>query len=57
MTDEERFKVGLTINTPPPPPLPRNDQSQNFTKFPNLILLNDENQITAYENTEEVSFE
>ena len=26
-------------------------------KFPNLILLNDENQITAYENTEEVSFE
>ena len=57
MTDEERFKVGLTINTPAPTPLPRNDQSQNFTKFPNLILLNDENQITAYENTEEVSFE
>ena len=55
MTDEERFKVGLTINTPPR--LPRNDQSQNFTKFPNLILFNDENQITAYENTEEVSFE
>ena len=39
------------------PPLPRNDQSQNFTKFPNLILLYNENQITAYENTEEVSFE
>ena len=56
MTDEERFKVGLTMNIPPSP-LPRNDQSQNFTKFPNFILLNNENQITAYENTEEVSFE
>ena len=55
MTDEERFKVGLIMNTSPP--LPRNDQSQNFTKFPSLILVNNENQITAYENTEEVSFE
>ena len=53
MTDEERFKVGITVNIFPP----RGDQSQNSTKFPNLILLNDENQIAAYENTEEVSFE
>ena len=53
MTDEERFKVGITVNIFPP----RCDQSQNSTKFPNLILLNDENQIAAYENTEEVSFE
>ena len=53
MTDEERFKVGITVNTFPA----RCDQSQNSTKFPNLILLNDENQIAAYENTEEVSFE
>ena len=59
MTDEERFKVGLTVNTSPRPPPrpPRDDQSQNFTKFLNLILLNDENQIAANENTEEVSFE
>ena len=53
MTDEERFKVGLTVNTFPP----RDDQNQNFTKFLNLILLNDENKIAAYENTEEISFE
>ena len=53
MTDEERFKVGITVNTFPP----RGDQRYNSTKFPNLILLNDENQIAAYENTEEVSFE
>jgi len=42
MTDEERFKVGLTVNT---------------LKFLNLVFLNDENQIAANENTEEVSFE
>ena len=53
MTDEERFKVGITVNIFPS----RGDQGQNSTKFPNLILLNNENQITAYENTEEVSFE
>ena len=58
MTDEERFKVGININTLPPPPPPQTgDQSQNSTKFLNLILLNDENQIAANENTEEVSFE
>ena len=53
MTDEERFKVGITVNTFPP----RDDQNQNFKKFLSLILLNDENQIAACENTEEVSFE
>ena len=53
MTDEERFKVGLTVNTFSP----RGDQSQNSTKFLNLILLTDENQIASNENTEEVSFE
>ena len=34
MTDEERFKVGITVNTFSP----RSDQSQNFTKFPYLIF-------------------
>ena len=53
MTDEERFKVGITVNIFPS----RGDQGQNSTKFRNLILLNDENQIAAYENTEEISFE
>ena len=53
MTDEERFKVGITVNIFPSV----GDQGQNSTKFPNLILLNNENQITAYENTEEISFE
>ena len=38
-------------------PPPRGDQSQNSTKFLNFILLNDENQIAANENTEEVLFE
>ena len=53
MTDEERFKVGITVNTFPP----RGDQSHNSTKFLNLILLTDENQTASNENTEEVSFE
>ena len=57
MTDEERFKVGINVNTLPPRPPARGDQSQNSTKFLNLILLNDENQIASNENTEEVSFE
>ena len=48
MTDEERFKVGITVNIFPP----RCEQSQNSTKFPNLILLNDQNEIAAYENTD-----
>ena len=34
MTDEERFKVGLTVNTSPPPPPPEMIKvkiSQNFS--------------------------